>query len=317
LISESSPPSSQKTGQWQLWASVLLSAAILIWFHGVETHFGDESEQSSFSWIFGVWNREYELEHGIFFPFVIGGLIIYRFKDLKAAEKPGSAWGLLPVFVGVLFYIFAYRFPQPRISLCGLPIILWGAAWFLWGWRVAKMLAFPLFFFLLAIPWPRFQNDLWYGNFLTVSLAHHGCSLFGIQTSVEGTHLFPTNNNLPVMFMAGCSNGIPSLMTLLMISGAWACMAKIAIWKKVLIFLSAFPLAILGNAQRMISVFVIAEYGDPKWARSVWYDWSKLLLVYPFSVLVLLLIHTLLAGRLPWKMPTNAPPPPFAPDREA
>ena len=90
-------------------------------------------------------------------------------------------------------------------------------------------------------------------------------------------------------------------MALLMISATWAYIAKIALWKKVLLFLSAFPLAILGNALRVTSIFVIAEYGDAKWATTTWHDWSGLLLFYPFSLMLLLLIHSVLEGGLPWR----------------
>jgi exosortase/archaeosortase family protein len=86
-----------------------------------------------------------------------------------------------------------------------------------------------------------------------------------------------------------------------MISAAWAYVAKISMWKKVVLFLSAFPLAILGNSLRVISIFVIAEYGDAHWARTTWHDWSGLLLFYPFSLLLLLVIHSLLEGGIPWK----------------
>ncbi len=90
-------------------------------------------------------------------------------------------------------------------------------------------------------------------------------------------------------------------MALLMISAAWAYMAKMAMWKRVLLFLSAFPLAIVGNALRVISIFVIAEYGNAEWASTTWHDWSGLLLFYPFSLMLMLVIHSLLEGGLPWR----------------
>jgi exosortase/archaeosortase family protein len=74
-----------------------------------------------------------------------------------------------------------------------------------------------------------------------------------------------------------------------------------ALWKRVLLFLSAFPLAIFGNSLRVTSIFVIGEYGDAQWARHTWHDWSGLLLFYPISLLLLLSIHSLLEGGLPWK----------------
>jgi exosortase len=283
------------------WVALLLSVGIVVWFYGGEQHYGSGRDQSAFAWIYSAWNGETDYEHGLLFPFVILGLVIYRLKDLKAVAGEGSYWGLLAALVGVLFYVVAYRTSQPRFAMGGLPFILWGAIWYLWGWRVAKMLIFPLFFFWLAIPLPSFQQATTHLQLLATSLAHHGSGLFGVQTYVEGTKVLPLKGDWkPLDIATGCS-GIRSLMALLMISAAWAYIAKMALWKKVLLFLAAFPLAILGNALRVISIFVIAEYGDAKWATTTWHDWSGLLLFYPFSLALLLAIHSVLEGGLPWK----------------
>ncbi len=286
---------------WVFRASVLVSVLVLVWFYGFEQRYGAGRDESAFLWIYRAWNDATDYEHGKLFPFVIAGLIIYRRKDLKAAVSSGNHWGLWVALLGVLFYAIACRTLQPRIAMGSLPIVLWGSAWFLWGWQVAKMLAFPLFFFWLAVPLPSFQQATTHLQLLATSMAHHGSGLFGVETYVEGTKVLPLAGNWePLDIAAGCS-GIRSLMALLMISAAWAYIAKMALWKKVLLFLSAFPLAILGNALRVISIFVIAEYGDAKWASTTWHDWSGLLLFYPFSLMLLLAIHSLLEGGLPWK----------------
>lgn len=283
------------------WAPMVFSVAVLAWFYGFELRFGAGRDFSAAGWILSAWNEDLDYEHGLLFPFVITGLIIYRLKDLKAAVGNGSYRGLGVAFFGVLLYAAAYRTLQPRIAMSGLPFILWGSAWYLWGWRVAKMLTFPLFFFWLAIPLPSFQQATTHLQLLATSLAHHGSGLFGVETYVEGTKVLPVKGVWePLDIAKGCS-GIRSLMALLMISAAWAYIAKIALWKKVLLFLSAFPLAILGNALRVISIFVIAEYGNAKWATTTWHDWSGLLLFYPFSLMLLLAIHSALEGDLPWK----------------
>jgi exosortase len=132
-------------------------------------------------------------------------------------------------------------------------------------------------------------------------MAHHGASLFGVDTLVQGNEISSAHGKWdPLEIAKGCS-GIRSLMALLMISGAWACAANLAFWKRAVLFLSAFPLAILGNTLRIISIFVIGEYGDAKWARGTWHDWSGLLLFYPFSLMLLLILHSLLEGGLPWR----------------
>lgn len=283
------------------WLAIGLSVAAVVWFYLYVARYGADRNFSAINWLRTTWNGETDYEHGVLFPFVITGLVIYKWKDLKAAAGKGSFWGLVPVFVGVVLYAAAYRTFQPRIAAGALPFLLWGSAWVLWGWRVAKILAFPLFFFWLAVPLPTFQQATTHLQLLATSLAHHGSGLFAVETYVDGTTVLPLKGNWkPLNIAHGCS-GIRSLMALLMISATWAYVAKIAFWKKILLFFAAFPLAILGNALRVISIFVIAEYGNAEWASTTWHDWSGLLLFYPFSLMLLLGIHTLLEGGLPWK----------------
>jgi exosortase len=234
-------------------------------------------------------------------PLVIAGLIFHRSKKLRAAMGEGSGWGLAVVLLGAMFYAAGYRTLQPRVTMGALPMLLWGSALYFWGWRMARMLVFPLFFFWLAIPLPSFQQATVQLQLFATSMAHHGAGLFGVETIVQGTSISSAHGGWePLEIAKGCS-GIRSLMALLMISGAWAYVADMAMWKRVLLFLAAFPLAILGNSLRVISIFVIGEYGDPVWARTTWHDWSGLLLFYPFSLMLLLVIHSLLEGGLPWR----------------
>ena len=282
-------------------ASVVLFTSAVIWFFGFEHRFGDGRGSSVFSWLRSAWNPETDYEHGILFPFVIAGLIIYQFKTLRAVAGKGSYFGLIAVLIGAALYAISCRTLQPRIGAGALPFLLWGACYFLWGWRAAKLLAFPFFFFWLAIPLPSFQQATTHLQLLATSMAHHGSSLFGVETVVDGTTVLPVNGDWePLDIATGCS-GIRSLMALLMISSAWAYVAKIKLWQKAVLLMMALPLAIIGNALRVISIFVIAEYGDAKWAAGTWHDWSGLLLFYPFSLALLLAVHSLFEGGLPWK----------------
>lgn len=281
--------------------ALVISLGILFWFYAFETRYGSGRSQSAFAWIWSAWNGENDYEHGPLFPVIIAGLVTHRFKTLKTAATQGSAWGLLAVILGTLLYAAAYRTLQPRVAIAALPFLLWGSAWFLWGWRVAKILLFPLFFFWLAIPLPSFQQATTQLQLLATAMAHHGAALCGVDTLIQGNMITSAHGDWqPLEIAKGCS-GIRSLMALLMISGTWACIANMSLWKRACLFLSAFPLAILGNSLRVISIFVIAEYGDAAWARNTWHDWSGLLLFYPFSLMLLLVIHSLLEGGLPWK----------------
>lgn len=293
--------SGEKPWSRAYWGPLAMSVLVLIWFYGFEMRYGAGRSQSALGWILSAWNGETDYEHGPLFPLIIAGLIFHRSKHLKAAIGQGSFWGLGVVVLGAMFYAAGYRTLQPRVAMGALPILLWGGAWFFWGWRLARMLLFPLFFFWLAIPLPSFQQATTQLQLLATSMAHHGAGLFGVETVVQGTAISSIHGGWePLEIAKGCS-GIRSLMALLMISGAWAYAADMALWKRVLLFLSAFPLAIFGNSLRVTSIFVIGEYGDAEWARHTWHDWSGLLLFYPISLLLLLSIHSLLEGGLPWK----------------
>lgn len=281
--------------------TVILSLGLVVWFFGFVPRYGLERSSSVGGWLKGAWNGETDYEHGILFPFVIAGLIIYQFKRLRAVATKGSLTGLYFVLLGTALYAISYRTIQPRIGAAALPFVVWGGCYFLWGWQTARLLLFPLFFFWMAVPLPSFQQATTHLQLLATSMAHHGSNLFGVETRVVGTTILPVHGDWkPLDIATGCS-GIRSLMALIMISSAWAYVANIKLWQKVVLFLMALPLAILGNALRVTSIFVIAEYGNAEWAAGTWHDWSGLLLFYPFSLFLLLLTHSIFEGGLPWK----------------
>lgn len=274
---------------------------MLIWFFCYVDRFGYRNASSALSWLYGNWQESADLEHGKFVPFLALGLIAYRFREIRQSIEKGSWKGVAAVAFGCLCFIAAYRTIQPRIAIAGLPFILCGVVYALYGWRVTKMVAFPLFLIWGVVPLPSFQQATTHLQLLATQMAHYGSGLMGVETYIKGTTVLPVEGNWkPLEIAHGCS-GIRSLMALFMISAIWAYIAKISLWKKAVLFLSAIPLAILGNALRIISIFLIAEYGDATWAATTWHDWSGLLLFYPFSLFLLLVLHSMLEGGLPWR----------------
>jgi len=294
-------PNAHKIG-WAEWLAIGLTVLLVIWFYFFVDRFGKTYDRvSAVHWLYSAWNPGTDYEHGKLIPIVIIGMIAYRWTEIRSSLSRGSWWGLISVIIGCLVFVAACRTIQPRIAISGFPFIIWGGILFLWGWRSARLMAFPLFFLWLAIPLPGFQQATTHLQLIATQMAHYGSSLFGVETYTQGTTILPVKGDWkPLSIAHGCS-GIRSLMALIMISAAWAYMAKMAMWKRILLFGSALPLAIVGNALRVISIFLIAEYGSAEWAVGTWHDWSGLLLFYPFTLFMLLSLHSLLDGGLPWK----------------
>ena len=283
------------------WLGIGLAALVLVWFYALAPGFGPGRNMSALSWLECSWNSETDYEHGFLIPFIIVGMVALRWKQLRGAAAHGEWRGAALLVLGAMTYVAAQRTLQPRIAVGGLPVIMLGCAWFLWGRRTTLLLAFPLCFLWLAVPLPSFQQATVHLQLIATSLAHHGASLLGVENYTQGTLVLPVKGDWkPLDIASGCS-GIRSLMALIMVSSAWAYLAPLSLWKKAVLLSSAVPLAIIGNALRVISIFVIAEYGNADWAINTWHDWSGLLLFYPFSLLLMFGLHTLLEGGLPWK----------------
>lgn len=277
-------------------------AVVVGFFYFFVKGFGPDQVMSPLAWLKSAWNPETDFEHGFLVPLISLGLIVWQWPRLKeaASDSPGKgAWlGFLVALAGAGFFVLAHRTGQARLAVGGLPMILWGCSWYFWGWKVARLTAFPCFVFWLAIPVPQFQQATTHLQILSTKLAQVGCSLFGVETEVRGTQIFSVTDKWePLEIDEGCG-GIRSLMALILISTVWAYVAKMSLWKKALLCAAAIPLAIIGNMLRLTSIFVIAEYGDPVFARDTWHDWSGLIIFYPISLALLLATHSFLEGGL-------------------
>lgn len=133
--------------------------------------------------------------------------------------------------------------------------------------QTARICAFPLLFFWLCIPLPSFQQATVELQIIATQFGHLGGSLFGVDTYLQGTNIRSTEGHWDAFNIAGGCSGMRSLMALIMLSAAWAYLSDLKFWKKCVLFLSAIPLAVIGNGVRIASIVVMAEYGDARGLR--------------------------------------------------
>ncbi|MEM9235893.1 MAG: exosortase/archaeosortase family protein [Verrucomicrobiota bacterium] len=291
---QSSEASTAPTWPWAVAVGLIVG-----FFYLFVDGFGHMQVESPLLWLKQSWNEETRMEHGFMVPLVTIGLLVWQWKNLRAAVTAGDWRGLPIAILGALFFLLAHRTGQARLAIGGLPFILWGSAWYLYGWRVAKLTFFPLFIFFMAIPLPQIQLATTKLQILSSELAKVGCSWFGVDVTIQGVKIHSVSEKwAPLEIDEGCG-GIRSLMALILISFVWAYIAKMALWKKAILCFSAIPLAIIGNMFRLTSIFVIAEYFNPDFAKDTWHDWSGLLIFYPISLALLLMVHSLLEGGMP------------------
>jgi exosortase len=283
------------------WFALLGCAVVLCLFFLYLPGYGPARALSLLHTLYDSWNEETRYEHGVMFPFIIIGLFAYQWKNIRASMGKGEWQGLVLLGFGCLLYLVAYRVIQWRVGVGALPFVISGLIWYLCGRKTFLLTVFPVFYLWLSIPIPDIQQATVPLQNISTSIAQSLCTLCGVDTYSSGATIFSTNKHWEPLEIDEACSGIRSLMALLMISSAWAYSARMSLWKRALLLLSALPLSIVGNGLRVASIFIIAEYGNQEFARKTWHDHSGLLLFYPISLVSMMGLHALLEGWRPWK----------------
>lgn len=298
-LEEESPPAANLIDRREQTITLALVGGLIAFFYFGLRHFGPGRGEFVVQTWTRAWNKESDFEHGIIFPFLLLGLLLWRGKEILAARTRGEWLGLVFAVIGAVLFVLAYRTIQWRVAIIGLPFLLTGTAWYLWGRKAAFLLAFPFFLIWLAIPVGFLQQATGGLQLIASKLAHWGSTLCGIPTTLMGNKIIMADG-AGFDVDEGCS-GIRSLWALMLIAAAWTYAARMALWKKAVFFASVVPIAILGNALRLVSIFVIAKFSGKEFAGGTWHDWSPLVFFYPLSLLMLLTVHSWLEGGVPWK----------------
>ena len=220
----------------------------------------------------------------LFVPVISGYLVSLRTKDLARAPITQANWAMGIVALGVLFYWFGMRAGNQYFGYMAVQILLAGVVIWLWGWAVFRIMIFPWAFFFFTWPMPFLDPIIAFPLRMVMStLASHLLPMIGIPCLQNGTallsppdvlHGIPVGKRFQIDIADPCS-GIRSLFALLMLSSLIAYLFVPKLWQQWLIFLSAFPLAIVGNLVRVVmlvigsiafgSAFAIGTTDNPSW----------------------------------------------------
>ncbi len=264
-------------------------AATFVYFYGIVPLYAGRSI-ANWAWI--RWLPEYNQEHSKLVPFAFLFLIWYHRDALAKAPKEGSNWGLLPLGFGVLLFVVAARALQARLALGALPFLFTGVLWFVWGKRVARILAFASAFLIFLIPLSAIEQTSFRLQFLITGLVERLGGIFGIKVYAVGTTLRAVDGSWGFDIAEGCS-GIRSLIAMTMITAIYVHLVEKKMWKKVTIFALSILFAVIGNAGRIFTIILIAKLGFPGFAGGLYHEYSGFIF-FPIALGVMILTSRLL-----------------------
>ena len=294
--------SDEHLSKWD-WAGIFLALGWIIWFFCVPeayTHHG-QGVRSALGWWLAGKPFSAGFSEMSLIPIVSAGLLLRVWLKRRELPLHKSLHGIWALAWGALLALAAIRTHQPRIAITAFATMLTGVAWYYWGGRYALRCAFPLYFLLLPAVPPTLEQSTVGLQILATKMAHGCASICGVETIAEGTNISSVSGKWDSFNIAGGCSGLNSLKTLFLISLPWAYLANnLNWWKRIVLVLCSFPLAVISNAFRLSSIFILAEYVNPVFAGKTWHDWSGLSLFFPISLLGLFLIYSLLSGEIPF-----------------
>jgi exosortase len=253
---------------------VLFFALVAVWvalftYLGNST-FGYINTNSIFAWVFDIYTaQDSDAQYALLIPFVVLALFWWKRRELVA--KPVDIWppGIIVIVAGLGMHLLGYVIQEPRLSLAGFFIGIYGLTGLVWGKNWLKASFFP--FFLLAFCVPAGGTDwLTLRMRLMVSWIVAGIAHLGLAPDLvrDGTQLMDADHTFGYEVAAACS-GIRSLTALLALTTIYGFVCFKSPWKRSVMILSAFPLAILGNVTRLCFTIMVAELGGQKAGKAV------------------------------------------------
>jgi exosortase len=243
------------------------------------------------------WTHDDNFSHGFLIVPIAAYLVWERRKKLAATPIEPTVFGLV-LLVGSLATLAAgilgAELFLSRVSMIG---VVAGVVLFTTGWRILRMLVFPLAFLLLMIPIPAIIfNEI---AFPLQLLASRGAvftlSMAQIPVLREGNVIVLANTSLEV---AEACSGIRSLISLVTLAIVYGYFIDDRIWARVVLTLAAVPVAVAANAARVAGTGVAAHYYGPVAAEGFFHTFSGWIL-FLVAFVMLFAIQKLLGTGTP------------------
>ncbi|HLH53817.1 MAG TPA: exosortase/archaeosortase family protein [Verrucomicrobiae bacterium] len=200
--------------------------------------------------------------YGILMPAVVMVLLWCKRRELMQLELRCWWPGLLLLVLGILIHLLGYTIQQSRISAVGFFVGLYGLTGLVWGYPWLKKTFFPFVLFGFCVPIGTLGEPVTFRLRLLVSqlvglISHY---LLAIDMSVQGNLLIDPTGHYQYEIAAACS-GIRSLIATIVLSVIFGFVSFKESWKRLVMIASAFPLAVLGNVLRLLTIVIAAEMG--------------------------------------------------------
>jgi exosortase len=235
------------------------------------------------------WYSDPDFSHGFLVPLFSAYLVWIKRKELRSIPIRQSWAGIWLVVLGIITLFLGVYGAELFLSRISLIMLLGGLIWTMAGPRMLRELRFPLLVLLLAVPLPTVvYNQITFPLQIFASkVASAALPLFGVPVLRDGNIIqLPA---MPLEVAEACS-GIRSLMSLFTAAIFYGYFLERSTKRRVILALSALPIAVLANSVRIIGTGLAVQYWDPDKALGFFHEFSGWL-IFVVSLFLLYLLH--------------------------
>ena len=210
-------------------------------------------------------------------------------KEIVASVGAPSGFGLPPLLLFLFAGFLGTRGIQIRLEIVGFVGMLLGLTLTFFGMRTAKRVLFPVLFLLFCLPLHTYLDLVTiHLRLLAVSVASgilQGC---GVDIVRQGTMLTSPTGAFAIDVAEPCS-GMRSLFAMMALTAGYAYFTQPTWLRRGLLFALSIPIAVAGNAMRILSIVAIAATCSADFATGFYHDYSGYIV---FLVAILLMVAT-------------------------
>ena len=219
---------------------------------------------SIFTWLYEAYNSPNPAAddgHGNLIPFVVIGLFWWKRNELLS--QPLQVWwpGVMVLALGALMHVAGYVTQQPRASVIGMFVGIFGVMGMAWGRVFLRRSLFPFWLFIFSVPLAALMLPLTFplrmlATWLTATVAN----LLTIPVVRIGTQMMSPDGKFQYDVAAACS-GMRSLVAIFLLATVYGFVVFRAPGKRIFLMALALPLSVLGNFTRLMCIVIAAEMG--------------------------------------------------------
>ncbi len=238
------------------------------------------------------WMAEPQYSHGFAIPVMALGLGWFSRHKFLPGTARSSFSGLAVIPGGILGHAAAVHFHVEAIDAVSFILTVAGATLLIWGRRAFSGLWPAVLFLSFLLPLP-FQIEHALSGPLQILGASESAwyiQMSGIPAIAQGSTILMGETRLDV---ADVCSGLRMLMVYFAISTAAIIISKRTAWEKLLILISALPIALICNVLRIVATAIVHQTLNRATGDLVFHDLSGWLMM-PLAMLLLFLEITLL-----------------------